>query len=69
MEARHCTKLKLFILAINELNVSIMKSLEKPRISKKKDINIRAKYKARIADAASALISGFLMSSQDDLLH
>ena len=28
-----------------------------------------AKYKARFVDAASALISGFLMSSQDDLLH
>ena len=29
----------------------------------------RAKYKARFVDAALALISGFLMSSQDDLLH
>ena len=32
-------------------------------------MEIRAKYKARFVNAASALISGFLMSSQDDLLH
>ena len=31
--------------------------------------NYRAKYKARFINAALVLISGFLMSSQDDLLH
>ena len=63
-----CCRQEIEILSTVVLFKNLMIYLLKLFINKSWDFD-RAKYKARFVDAASALISGFLMGSQDDLLH